>query len=167
MNRTIKAENLKLAALRYYDKRKGVELTDPLGYVILEKVGKDMYVNPLDIVEEYPIFEVMPHSNITASSDEYGNNMRLINGIDVGGPCYVLFNSNLKDSFDTNLISEQELKEYILRSNYYFIDRKKIALERIKKYPIKMYRVLKEDEESEEKVLEFFGEKGVQLQKVR
>lgn len=168
MNRVIKVENLKLAALRYYDKNNGVELTDPLGYVILENIGNDFYINPLDIdAEEYPVFERLPYSNVTLSGDEFGSKMILVNDIDVSGPCYVLFNTNLKDSFDKDLIEESELKGYILNSNYYFRDRKKVALEKMRKHPIKMYRIIKEAEEKEEKILDFFAERGVQLQKVR
>jgi len=159
MSRVIKTENLRLAAIRYYSKGVGVEVSDPVGYKVLEEYGKDTYINPLNISDEYPIFERAPYANVNNDGFEYGSKMRLVNDVNVSGPCYVLFNTNLKDSFEEDLITVEDLEEYILRSNYYFRERSQIALDRIKYHPIQMLRILKKDTKSEEKYNKFFEER--------
>ncbi len=168
MNRVIKVKNLRLAALKYYKVGKGVELTDPVGYVILEKFGENLYVNPIEIAEEYPTFERLPYANVTKDGEDYGSKLRLVNDIDKDGPCWVLFKGDLRDSFGKDVISEEELENYILNSADYFPDRLSIAKERLEIRPsIKLFRIILNDTKSAKRVNSFFEERGVQLQKVR
>lgn len=163
----IKTKDLKLATLRYFsEENRGVEVDSPLGcYAFLVEIGKDTYVNPFNPLEEYPIFKRVPYSNTTMSGEDYGTKIMSVNNILREGPCYVLSDSSIVEYFSGEEIDLEVLEEYMLKSRGYFRERKTAALARLKKHPIKMYKILKNDEKMEAEVENFFAERGVQLQK--
>lgn len=159
-NEKFMAKDLRLAEIKYFNEEaKGIELTEPIGYVILEKLRDDLYANPFDISDFTPVFERLPYSNTTRNGVEYGSKVRLVINKAESGPCYVLTNINLGDCFDREEIEGKDLEDYILKSGYYFPDRKNIAVKRFKKHPIEMFKVLLNDEKQAEKFSDFFEER--------
>lgn len=167
----IEIKDLRIASLRYYsEENRGVEVDSPLGwgcFAFLVKIGKDTYVNPFNPLEEYPVFKRVPYSNTTMSGEDFGTKIMLANNILREGPCYVLSDDDYADYFGCDVIDIKVLEECILNSPGYFRERKGIAEARFKKHPIKMYKILKNDEEMEDVVNKFFAKRGVELQKVR
>lgn len=161
---------LRLVALKYYSKEdNGVEYTEALSYAFLVKVDDNTYINPFALEDEYPVFEAAPYSNISSASnwESYGRKLFLANGIDESGPCYVSYRNNLREVFDTDIVTVDMLRTYMLKSNFYFKDREDMLMDNIKKNPLGTIRMIREDKKSKEKMLAFFKERGVQLQKVR
>lgn len=140
----IKTEDLLFTTLKYYEKDKGVEVSDNFAYAFLVKVSDDVYINPFEPLDLYPVFERVPYSNVTKDGESYGSKMRLLNDIDTTGPCYIVMSGKL---FDKDLISYEELEEYILNSDKFFKDRFYIAKDRLAKLkqPLKMLSIMKKD----------------------
>lgn len=152
-----KVKDLRLAAIKYYsEEANGIELTDPIGYVILEELREDFYANPFDVLDFTPVYERLPYANTTKDGMDYGSKLRHVINEEKSGPCYVLTRMKFTDYFDSDLITRKDLEEYILNSSYYFRDRKEIAMKNLKKHPVKMFKVLYEDAKSEEKFSKFF-----------
>ena len=170
-NEKVLVDNLRLVALKYYSKEdSGVEFTEALSYSFLVKVREGVYINPFNPLEMYPVFESVPYSNTSLSSnwEDYGCKVILVNEIDESGPCYVSYsNEDISKVFEEESVTIGELKEYMFKSKKYFKDRKYLLKERIEKHPIEAISIGLADMKLEEKMLAFFGERGVQLQKVR
>ncbi len=164
-----KVENLSVAEVRYFSKEdNGVEFTDPVSYVFL--VNRDeVYFNPFDFGEYYPVFKRVPYSNTTRLGEDYGSKMRLAgNSCDLkSGPCCVLCNIDMKELFGRDTVSEEVLKKYMMHSEKYFKDRELFFEESVRKYPLTTLLKAKKDRVNKEKMINFFEERGVQLQKVR
>jgi len=165
----IKVENLSRAALRYYsEKDNGIECSENLSEVFLVKISEGVYINPFNPLEMYPVFRRAPYANVLMpSGEDYGFKVWLVGGTEQTGPCYVLSSDRTGLIFKREKVTVGELEDYILSSGKYFKDRKGIALERIRKNPIQMLRVIKKDEDAEKKMLDFFEERRVHVQKVR
>lgn len=155
-----KARDLRLAAIRYFDaEANGIELTEALGYVILENIRENLYVNVFDIADSTPIFERVPYSNTTLDGEDYGTKVRSVLYEAETGPCYLLTKIKLSDCFDKDLISRKDLEDYILNSDYYFRNRKEIVMKNLKKHPFRMLKTLYEDTKSEERFVDFFEQR--------
>lgn len=166
-DKNIKLKDLKLAEMRYYDKKNnGVEVGEAVSYVFLVKV-KDIYVNPFNPLERYPIFKRAPYANVTANGDDYGSKLWLVDGDDCSGPCYILFGDELKKEFSEDSLSLTDLENCILSSDKFFKDRREIALRKFKSQPFKMYKLLKRDEIKQDSLIHFFESRNVHMQKVR
>lgn len=169
MNNTlVDASNLKLAELHYYDQEhQGIELTDCLSYIILSK-SDDGYVNLLNVEESYPVFKRLPYTNITRGGEEYGTKVSLVTDYDkcVSGPCWILKDVNLEESFPKN-VNLESIEDYVLESDYFFKDRVDIAKKRMKKFdnPIKMGLIIKKDMKKVDDVDAFFKEREQGIQK--
>ena len=165
----IKVENLSRAALRYYsEENKGVECGDNLSETFLVKISEGVYINPFNPLEMYPVFKRAPYANVLMPyGEDYGSKMFLVGGDEQTGPCYVLSSDRTGLIFKREKVTIGELEDYILSSGKYFKDRKEIAYGRIRKNPIQMLRIIKKDEEAEKKMLDFFEERKVHMQKVR
>ncbi len=166
----ISVDKLRLVALKYYSRSdNGVEYTSALSYAFVVKTDEGKYVNPFALEENYPVFEAAPFTNISSASnwEEYGYKLFLANDVDRTGPCYVSYGDNLKDIFSGDTVTIEMLREYMVKSKAYFKDRSKFYKDSIKKYPLATLKNYFEDKESEAKLIEFFEERGVQLQKVR
>ena len=140
----IKTKDLNLVTLKYYEEGNGVEVSDNFSYAFLVKIKDGVYINPFSQLELYPVFERLPYYNTTLDGEEYGNKLRLLNDVDVTGPCYIVVGDNV---FDKDVISYEELENYILNSSNFFKDRFYIAKDRLTKLkqPLKMLSIMKND----------------------
>lgn len=169
-NEKINVENLRLVSLKYFsEENNGVEYTAPLSYAFLVKVDEETYVNPFAPEDDYPVFEAAPYRNISFKSgwQEYGCKLFQVSGKSESGPCYVSYGEDMEELFGTDTVTLEVLKRYMLRSSNYFKDREQFFREVIKKYSLLTLFNFKKDKEAKMKMLEFFEERGVQLQKVR
>ncbi len=135
-------ENVKLAVIKNNTK-KGVEVAKDFEYAILYKLDEKIYINMLDPVRVYPVFKRLPYANVTQDGFEYGTKLALVNCVqDLEGPCYVLKNFDFKEVFGEK-VTLDEIKDYVLESEHYFAERKKIAMKRLKELdkPIKMLKI--------------------------
>lgn len=163
-------ENLHLAEIKYLSlENGGVELGEPVSYVFLfKRPERDrFYLNPISFVDTYAVFKRVPYSNTTRDGEDYGSKMKIV-GNDYyleSGICYVLSSTTAREIFEKDTVSKEELEDYILASDKYFVDRELIAKERMDKDSFRMKRIIAKDKKSEEKYIKFFEERGVQLQK--
>lgn len=153
----IKTKDLSLATLKYYEEGCGVEVSDNFSYAFLVKVN-GVYINPFSQLELYPVFERVPYSNTTLDGEEFGSKLRLLNDIDVTGPCYIIVGTNM---FDKEEISIEELENFILKSSNFFRDRFYIAKDRLTKFkqPLKMMSIMKKDVLKLDDIDEYFGDR--------
>lgn len=168
-NDKINLKKIRIGVLKNFSlENNGVEVTENLAYVVLEEGINPRYLNIYEIFEIYdniPIFERLPYSNTTRSGEDFGSKLRVVQGEDnlKSGPCYILLKDDLSDYLGKDFISAEELEEYIINSKYYFKDREELVLERIKKHPIKMAKILYNDYLNREKVKEFFEERDIKI----
>lgn len=122
-NRSLKTEDLRLARVKYFDiEHNGAELTDVEAYAFLQKVG-DKYVNVFDLTEDMPVLDRSIYPNVMRNGEEFGNRLIHVCGHLTDGPCYVIEPVNVRALFGYDLIGSNELKEYVLRSESFFVDR--------------------------------------------
>ncbi len=122
-NRLICTKNLKLARVKYYSNdRGGAEVSDVDAYVFLCKNG-EKYTNPLDCFDEVPVFERVPYSNQTLDGEDFGTRLLHISGELQNGACYIVDPYQIGKVFGKDFISLSELKNYILNSDHFFVDR--------------------------------------------
>ena len=153
----VNIENLRLAKVRYYDaEKKGLEITDLNAYAFIFASGSS-YVNLFDMTDEIPVFERVPYTNTTQSGLNYGTKVRQLTGDrDKSGACYLLEKMNVKDLFQKDKISIEQIKDYMLHSSLFFVDRKDIIqedytfLEKIKFLP-----VILSDEKKQQQLQEY------------
>lgn len=123
-NRMLKTSNLKLARLKYFDtKHNGVELNPFEVFAFLEKIGEDTYVNVFRPEETLPVYDRAPYSNVTKSGLEYGTKIFLVTGESKDGPCYVIESRNVPELLSKDLISMNDLKDFVISSPAFFMDR--------------------------------------------
>lgn len=160
-------ENLHLAEIRYLSlENNGVEFGNPIGYTFL--MNRDsIYMELICCSSDIPVLKRLPFSNTTRDGEDYGSKMAVVGNKCYleSGPCYVLSNTTTREIFEKDVVSKEELEDYILASDKYFVDRKFIATERMDKEPSRMKRIIAKDKKDEEKYIKFFEERGVQLQK--
>ena len=109
----LKTENLRLARVKYFDKEKGVELTEIEAYAFLMNINGE-YVNVFDICEALPVLERSKH---------YANTFVPVCGEMESGPCYAIEPRSVKGMMGQDTISFEMLREYVLKSNLFFVDR--------------------------------------------
>lgn len=160
-------ENFHLAEVRYLDLENCRFLSgDEVWYAFL--VNKDsVYMDLFCCLSDMPVFKLKPSAN--SMEGEENDDFELVvagNECFVGsGPCYVLCDIDLKEIFGKDKVRQEDIENYILASDKFFIERKSIAKERMEISPAKMERILDNDKENEAKYIQFFQERGVQLQK--
>ena len=122
-NRMIKTENLRLARVKYFDvEHNGAELTEHEVYAFLESIG-GKYVNVFHPTEELPVYDRAPYANVTRDGEDYGNRLFHLSGDVANGPCYVLDLVSVSKMLGKEDISLSALKEYVLSSKNFFLDR--------------------------------------------
>ncbi len=122
----IKTTDLRLARVKYFDtKHNGAELSKTEAYAFLRKAG-DHYFNVFDVLEDLPVLDRYPYANVLSTGEEYGNKLVHVQGELVDGPCYVIEPFSAKSVLRVDEISEQELREYVLHSRMFFVDRLKM-----------------------------------------
>lgn len=161
-------DDLCIAAVRYLDKEKGVELGDNLSYVFLLKGAygdEDRYFNPFDITESYPTFKRSLYTNYI-DDEAYGTKLVPCTSWFESGPCWVIEEELSKQIFD-DVVTSKELEDYMLATDRYFKDRMKVAKTRIKSSPLKMMKIIKEDKKRKEYMDYYFMERETEKVKKR
>ena len=138
-------ESLKLAELKYYDhKHNGIEVSEPLSFVVLVQIG-DRYFNALDPIEELPTFERVPGTTNSYDDDYFGTKVRLITDGCSTGPCWLISTEyDVKKKFAGEVVTKRELEDYVLWSPLFFKDRIDIAKDRLSKFeqPYRMATII-------------------------
>lgn len=159
----IKTNRLFLAGVRYFDiEHNGVEILPLEAYAFLTEVnGK--YVNIFSPEEELPVYKRVPYSNTTRDGEDYGSMIMLVNGEVVEGPCFVL--EAEQPYFRKEEMTMEELEQYIVSSDKFFVDRIKILQN--KRKLLFGRKKLQKDLSDLEKLNDFFGsyEKGITYRK--
>lgn len=141
MENNFKKDNLFIAELRWLDEGKGIEYDKPLSYVILNK-NNNQYYNVFDIYESYPVFaRSRTYSNCTRDGVEYGTKMIYKGGELEDGPCWVIDSTF---PLEKEELSIDELKDFILKDERFFKDRRLFAVSNIKN-PLELLKVLSRD----------------------
>lgn len=169
MNREqeIKTEDLRTVGIRYFsEKDNGIEVSKNLGFAFLYRLGEDNYVNLFNPVSNYPLFVRVPYSNVTSDGEEYGSKVALVCGEEKTGPCYVTIYEKATDLFKKDVVTIGEVEDYMLSSQYYFVDRSDIAKTRLPKNSAQMRKIMAADGKSYAEMEEFFEQRNVELQKV-
>lgn len=167
MEEKIDTKNLYLAELKRCDKDRGVELMDPLSYVFVYQQDDSFY--NIITKEEYPTYKRVPYSNDTADGEDYGTKVKLLNNIDVTGPCYLLTSAKGKELFAKDSVELKEIENYILNSSYFFKDRVDIAINRLVdlKQPFKMIGIIKRETSRKEEINAYLKNSIKNRQKVK
>lgn len=119
----LETKNLKLAQIRYFDTyHNGVEIPDIKAYTFLYKHG-DHYINYLNPYEELPVYDRVPYTNTTMDGFDFGTKIVLAQGECMDGACYVIENMGVDNIFGMDTITSDQLEEFVLKSNLFFVDR--------------------------------------------
>ena len=166
-NRTLKTKDLKLARVKYFDMaHNGAELTDVEAYAFLEKVG-DQYVNVFDMTEELPVLDRSLYPNVMRNGEEFGNRLIHVCGTLTDGACYVIEPVNVSKLLGFDTIGSDDLKEYMYRSEKFFVDRMHLIQEEKATRRIGMHATLKADAKKMDELKEYIAshEKATQYVK--
>lgn len=165
----IPVDKIKRAQIRYYEKGQGCELPEVEAYTFFVKVG-DAYINLIHPYDECNVYLRTPYSNSTADGESYGSMLKLVNGKEEDGVCYVL--DNRLDVFrDKEEVSLDDVEKEIL-SDYsvFYYDRWDLVLwEENTVSILDKHRVIKLDSERREKFLTYINskEEAKKLQKTK
>ena len=119
----MKTKDLRLTEICYYDTfRNDIMVPTKKAYTFLQKVDSQ-YRNVFTPEIEYPIYEIVPYSNITKNYWEFGTKYQLLRGKCEDGICYVIHPFSMEDVLRVEEITKEELEEMIVKSNQFFIDR--------------------------------------------
>lgn len=122
MKKELNVDDLQLAEVRTFDSyRNASEIPSVHGYTFLIKKDNH-YENLFYPSLEFSVFERVPYSNTTRDGEDYGSKILLVQGSIEDGPCYII-QSSLSKIIDKETISTDELKQYILYSDMFFVDR--------------------------------------------
>ena len=127
-SKLLSVKNLKLAKIKYFDmERNGAEVTNIDAYVFLYEEDGEIY-NLLDKARVYPIYNRVPYTNTTLDGESYGTKIVHVAGEERSGPCYIIDVDGCSDYFGRVNMFEDEIKEYVLRSDKFFPDRYQMLL---------------------------------------
>ncbi len=66
--------------------------------------------------EEYPTYDRVPYSNNTTTGEAfYGTKVKLLNNVDVSGPCYLLTNIKCEELFDEDSVDLKRNRRLYLK----------------------------------------------------
>lgn len=178
MQNKFKRDDLYIASIRYFNiiEEHGkviIETSLPLARVVATKLEEDGQVvcyNVLDLEDQSRI-------NLYKNNTKYNTSLGKINGIKAlgldddllralqSGQCWFYEETLDKEIFGEE-ITQEELENYILDSDNYFKDRKKIAEERLqnKVQPLKMLKIIYNDNKNEKYMNDYLGKKALGLE---
>ena len=167
-NSKIDTSKLRLARIKMYDSEaKGSEFF-PTGvdvpYVFLYNVN-GTYINLLNPLDDYPVCKKTPYALCDKNGEDYGVWMVHVSGDLNDGPFYLMDAQNSRvNIFSEDEIDMETLKEYIIRSNKFFIDRLSILESLPVKERFKYRELIRKDSEKHNKFEEYVTsyEKGYQ-----
>ncbi len=154
VSRDIDASRLKLAQIKYFDKaHNGLEVTSMDAYAFLYEINGN-YVNPFNVFEELPVYKRVPYANTTRDGEDFGSKIVHVQGDIKNGPCYVIGFTAVEDLFRNEDLDIEVLKDFIVNSRRFFIDRPEI----MKSFGVKDKFRYREKIESDEEMLRQFTE---------
>ena len=110
----LNTKDLRLAKVKYYsEEKKAAALADVDAYVFLMRVG-DQFIN---------VFNELDDCLIMDRSKRYANALNYVSGELKSGPCYVVEPFPVEETLGRDTISFEDLKEYVMKSDKFFIDR--------------------------------------------
>lgn len=167
MKEKFNTSDLYLAEVKYADKEKEIEVMEPISYAFVYHKDNSFY--NVITKEEHPTYERVPYPNITIDGEDYGTKVKLLNGIDATGECYLLTSINCRELFNEDKAYLETIEDYILNSSYYFKDRVDIAIKRLVdlKQPFKMVRIIKNEYSKKDEINEYFRIREITRQKVK
>ena len=122
-NKGIDISKIRLAQIRYFDAdRKGSLIPEERAYVFMVDIGGE-YVNLFNPSENLPVYGRTPYSNTTRYGIEFGTKIVLLQGEIQNGPCYIIEKINPDDIFRKEEVTVEEIENYMLQSDRFFIDR--------------------------------------------
>lgn len=122
-NRLLRTDRLRLARVKYYDmEHNGAELSPMDAYAFLENV-KGNYVNVFDPTDGLPVLDRSMYANVTKDGEDYGNLLVHVSGTLDDGPCYVMDLISVRKMMGIDVITLEQLKQYVLMSKCFFVDR--------------------------------------------
>ena len=113
---------------------------------IIKKDGE--YINILDPMEDYPVYERRPGSNFTLDWEEYGSFIARISGEEQVGPIYLLEKYEGFKILRKKQVSYEELRNYVINNrSVYFPALENIINEMSAGERLKYLKVLEEERE--------------------
>ena len=168
MVRNIDASKLRLAQVKYFDEEhNGIEVTNTDAYVFLYDVN-GQYINPFDVFAELPVYQRVPYSNTTRSGEDFGSKIQHVQGDIKDGPCYVIGFTKVEDLFRNEDLDTEVLKDFIIHSRRFFIDRPELMKSLGKKEKFRYREKMESDEDLLCQFIEYMDshKKGYQYKKV-
>lgn len=158
-----------IAELKYYSKEnRGIEYNgSPLSYVFLVDLGDGEYANPFNVGEDLPVFRRSPYANYTKDGESYGSKVFLINNVDKTGACYVLNKNVTEMGINGQVVTYQELIDYMFDSGLYFKDRKQFASDKFKGHPKKFRKFMEEENDREADMNAYFAERCAHIRRIK
>ena len=119
----IETKRIRLGKVTYFDtKNNGSRVPEVDAYVLLIKLN-GIYINPFNLADEMPIYDRVPYSNTTRGGEDYGTKIVHVQGKEEDGRCIVLDTVKGEELFGEGTIELDQLEEYVIQSNKFFIDR--------------------------------------------
>lgn len=144
-NRNLNLKNVKLARIKYFDvKHNGAEVNDIDAYAFLyEKNGQ--YANILNPERELPVYGRVPYTNTTLDGEDFGTKIVHKAGEVQDGPCYIIDVEDCSRLFQCTEIGLSKLKQYVLQSSKFFIDRYGMLKEGTRNERLLHYKKMQQD----------------------
>ena len=152
MEKLMNSKNIHIAQIRRfgYNHRGNLSAEIPSDIeayaFLLEKDGE--YINILDPMEDYPVYERRMRSNFTLDWEEYGSGIVLISGEEQLGPIYLLEKYEGFKILRKKQVSYEELRNYVINNrSVYFPALENIINEMSAGERLKYLKVLEEERE--------------------
>ncbi len=134
-NNSIKASNLVIAEVKFFDKeRNGIEYCDAVSHVVLLRRGNSFF-NVLNPGEAEPVFKrAMCTTNVVVENGaEYGTMVSLVEGEERTGEVWLLTNRTFDSLLGKDEVTLREVEDYVISSDDFFHNREQIVLDRMKR----------------------------------
>jgi hypothetical protein len=171
MKKMINVKDLKVADVRYFDTaRNGLEFVAPVSRVVLLNRG-DTYINLLNPGEIAPIYRRIPNTTNPYSTEDYfGTKIEHVCGEEKTGEAWLLADVDFKSIFHGDVVTIEDVEDYVLRSSSYFHNRAEVIERRLQSHRSKLSNrdivllidTKVKDGHSKEAMDKFFAERGVQ-----
>lgn len=158
-----------LAEMKYYSKEdNGIEYSDPLTYAFIVDLDNGEFANPFDVSEDFPVFKRVPYANYTQDGESYGTKVLLVSNVDKTGACYVLNKSVAEMGIKDEIVSSEQLIDYMFQnSEMFFKDRKHFASDKLKRHPFTLRKLMESDEEKAAAMTSFLSERKAHLRLIK
>lgn len=119
----ISADKVRIGQVRYFDTTVNAsEIPEEKAYAFLVNIN-GTYVNPFNPLEEVPVYDRVNYTNSLSNGESYGTKIKLVNGEVKDGMCYILEKKDGRDIFDKEMVTLNDMKDYMLKTTDFFVDR--------------------------------------------